>query len=350
MKKVKWGVIGAGGIADRRTIPGMMIARNAQLIAVMDVAEDAANRVAKKYGVEKVYLREKDLIRDPDVEAVYIASPANKHTKQVAMAAEAGKHILCEKPLAMKAEQAAEVAKVVRAAGVKFAEGYMMRFNALHKKAKKMVDQGTIGNLVFGRAQLSCWYPDMPGAWRQVPRLGGGGSLIDMACHCYDLLRMFMGEVVEVVAFCNTLTFKYKVEDSATTMLRFESGAHAVVDTFFNVPDSAGQDRLELYGNKGSIQAQGTIGQLPGGEMVAYLSPAAKEYDAQQDKTSLDVRRRKIQAKPYNTYTAEIEALSNCILKDRPVQVNALEDSIIVLKVIEAAYRSAKSGKVEKVK
>lgn len=350
MKKVKWGVIGAGGIADRRTIPGLMIAKNAELVAVMDIDEEAAQRVAKKYDVDKAYTKEKDLIKDPDVQALYIASPANKHAKQVIAAAQAGKHLLCEKPLAMTVEQAKEVAVAVEKAGVKFAEGYMMRFNTLHQKAKKMVDQGTIGDIVFGRAQLSCWYPDMPGAWRQVPRLGGGGSLIDMACHCYDLLRMFMGEVKEVAAFCDTLTFKYKVEDSATTMLRFESGAHAVVDAFFNVPDAAGQDRLELYGNKGSIQAQGTIGQLPGGEMTAQLSPAGKDYDPQQDKASLDVKQRTIQAKPYNTYTAEIEALSKCILKDLPVEVNTLDDSILVMKIIEAAYRSAKSGKVEKVK
>ena len=350
MKKVKWGVISAGGIADRRTIPGLMIAKNAELAAVMDIDEEAAKRVAKKYDVDKAYTKERDLIKDPEVQAIYIASPANKHAKQVIAAAQAGKHLLCEKPLAMTVAQAKDVAKAVRKSGVKFAEGYMMRFNTLHQKAKKMVDDGVIGDVVFGRAQLSCWYPDMPGAWRQVPRLGGGGSLIDMACHCYDLLRMYMGEVKEVVAFCDTLTFKYKVEDSATTMLRFESGAHAVVDAFFNVPDAAGQDRLELYGNKGSIQAQGTIGQLPGGEMTAQLSPAGKDYDPQQDKASLDVKQKTLQAKPYNTYTAEIEALSKCILKDLPVEVNTLEDSIIVMKIIEAAYRSAKSGKVEKVK
>jgi predicted dehydrogenase len=171
-----------------------------------------------------------------------------------------------------------------------------------------------------------------------------------MACHCYDLLRMFMGEIVQVAAFCNTLTFKYRVEDAATTLVRFESGAHATVDTFFCVPDAAGRSRLELYGNKGSILAEGTIGQTPGGDMVAYLSPQAKGYDAQQEKASLDVKPRKIAAKPYNTYTAEIEALSDCILKDKPVAVNGLDDSLVTLKVIEAAYRSAKTGKVQRVK
>ncbi len=351
MKKVRWGVIGAGGIAYRRTIPGMMLAKNAELVAIMDVADEALERVGEEFGVApaKRYASDKALINDPDVDAVYIASPANKHKKQVAMAAAAGKHILCEKPLAMTVKDAIEVAQLVRKAGVKFAEGYMMRFHTLHQKAKKMIDEGKIGQVVFARAQLSCWYPDMPGAWRQVKRLGGGGSLIDMACHCYDLLRMFIGEPKEVIAFCDTLTFSYKVEDSATTMLRFKSGAHAVVDTFFCVPDSSVESRLEIYGNKGSILAKGTIGQMPGGEMVANLSPKAAQYDAQQERDSLDVKARRITAKPYNTYTAEIEALSRCILKDEPVTVNTLDDSLAVMKIIEAAYRSAKTGKVEKL-
>ena len=241
MAKVKWGVIGAGGIAYRRTIPGLMLAKNAELVAIMDVAQDALDRVAKEFKVDpgRCYLRPKDLIADPDVEALYIASPANKHKKQVIMAAEAGKHILCEKPMAMTVKDAVEVAKVVKKTKIKFAEGYMMRFHTLHQKAKQMIDDGEIGKIMSARAQLSCWYPEMPGAWRQVPSQGGGGSLIDMACHCYDLLRMFIGEVQEVAAFCDRLTFKYKVEDSATTMLRFKSGAHATVDTFFCVPDSS---------------------------------------------------------------------------------------------------------------
>ena len=94
MKKVKWGVIGAGGIADRRTIPGMMIAKNAELVAVMDIFEDAANRVAQKYGAKKVYLKDKDLIKDPDIDAIYIASPVNKHGKQVVMAEMQGPGVL----------------------------------------------------------------------------------------------------------------------------------------------------------------------------------------------------------------------------------------------------------------
>jgi len=354
MKKVKWGVIGAGGIADRRTIPGLMLAKKAELVAVMDVNRKASKRVAKNYGLKpkKAYTCDAELLADPDVEAVYIASPVFEHAKQIKMALAAGKHILCEKPLAMTVAEVKELAKLIKKSKLKFSEGFMMRFNTLHVKAKELIEEGVIGPPVFGRAQLSCWYPDMPNAWRQDPKLGGGGSLIDMACHCYDILRMLMGEIVEVSAFCDTLTFKYKVEDSATTLLRFESGAHGVVDTFFNVPDAAGQDRLEVYGNKGSIQAEGTIGQMPDGKMVAYVSEAAKDYDPQQEKSSLEVSVKKIKATSpkKNTYAGEIDYLSECILSDTEPEINTVEDSVQVFKIIEAAYKSAKTGRAQKVR
>ena len=165
-----------------------------------------------------------------------------------------------------------------------------------------------MGQVVFARAQLSCWYPDIPGAWRQDPKLGGGGALIDMATHGYDLLQYIVGSrVSEVMALTDTLTFGYPVEDSSTTLLRFENGAHGVVDAFFNVPDAAGQDRLEIYGNKGSIQAEGTIGQLPGGKMVAYTSDLARGYDPEQSKASLDVAMREIDYTPVSMYAAELD-------------------------------------------
>lgn len=346
MEPVKWGVIGAGGIADRRTIPGMMGAKNITLVAVMDISKEATDRVAAKYGVSEKYYTVEDLLNDGDIDAVYIATPAYLHHDQAIAAANAGKHILLEKPLALTLKDGEDIVAACRERGVKLTEGYMMKFHALHRRAKDIVEEGLLGSLVMGRAQLSCWYPDLPGAWRQDPALGGGGALIDMATHCYDLLRLYMGRIKEVFAFTNTQTFHYPVEDSSTTLLRFESGAHGVVDCFFNVPDAAGQDRLELYGNKGSILAEGTIGQTGGGHMVAYLSSDAKAYDPQQSKTSLDVEVQEISAEEVNPYTAEVEYLSDCILKDVEPTVNTGEDGLEIMRIVEAAYESGRTGKV----
>ena len=101
MKKVRWGVIGAGGIADRRTIPGMMLCDRAELVAVMEVNMELAEKCRAKWNCKRAYDNERDLLSDPEIDAVYIASPVVMHAPQARMAADAGKHILIEKPLAM---------------------------------------------------------------------------------------------------------------------------------------------------------------------------------------------------------------------------------------------------------
>ncbi|MCD6335157.1 MAG: Gfo/Idh/MocA family oxidoreductase [Candidatus Latescibacteria bacterium] len=343
-KKVGWGVVGAGGIADRKTIPGLLEAKNAKLVAVMSMPNESTDELAKKYGV-RGYYTEQALLADPAVDAVYIATPVYLHHKQAIMAAEAGKHLLIEKPLAIGVPEGQAVVDACRKAGVKACEGYMMRFHTLNLKAKEMVDDGLIGNVVMGRAQLSCWYPDMPGAWRQDPKLGGGGTLMDLASHCYDLLEMYIGPIQSVMALVNTQTFQYSVEDSSTTLLEFKSGAHGIADCFFNVPDGSALSRLELYGNKGSILLEGTIGQAPGGRMIAYLSDDAREYDPMQNAASLGVERREITVEPKDMYTAEIEHLSDCILNDREPEVNRLEHGLGILSTVMAAYESGRTGK-----
>lgn len=341
---IKWGIIGCGGIARRRMIPALSECKDSVVVAVMDVNRAASDEVAAEIGA-RAYYTEADLLADPEVQAVYIATPVFLHHGQVTQAAAAGKHILVEKPLALAESDGEEMLAAAKNAGVFLTEGYMMKYHALNVRAKELVEQGEIGPVVFARAQLSCWYPDMPGAWRQDPKLGGGGSLIDMATHCYDLLQYVIGsKIKEVFAFTDTLTFKYPVEDSSTTMLRFENGAHAVVDAFFNVPDSAGQCRLEFYGNKGSIIGEGTIGQAPTGKMVAYLSDDAKAYDPQQAKSSLDVTVREVDYTPVNMYAAEMDYLSRCISTGVTPTVNTGEEGLRILKVARAAYESSQNG------
>lgn len=341
---VKWGIIGCGGIAKRRMIPAASEMKISEFVAVMDVDRGVTDEVAITSGA-KAYYTESDLLADPDVQAVYIATPVYLHHKQVLQAAAAGKHILVEKPLALDVEQGEEMVVACRNAGVYLVEGYMMKHHALHVQAKDLVARGEIGSVVSARAQLSCWYPDIPGAWRQDPSLGGGGALMDMATHCYDLLEFVIGSPIqEVFAFTDTLTHRYPVDDSSTTLLKFENGAQGTVEAFFNVPDSAGQDRLEIYGNKGSIQGECTIGQMPTGKMVAYLSDDSKGYDAEQSKDSLDVKVREIAFEPVNMYATEIDLLSQCIESGTAPNMNTGEQGLHILKVAKAAYESSKTG------
>ncbi len=345
---VKWGVMGAGGIAYRRTIPeGIIRAKNAQLTAVLDVEEKRIKEIADEYKV-KGYSNEETLLNDKEVVAIYVATPVHLHCQQVIQAARAGKHVLCEKAMALTVEDCQEMIDVCRENKVKLGLGFMMRFHAYHQKARELVREGALGKPVLGRAQLSCWYPDLEGAWRQDPELGGGGSLIDMGSHCIDLLEfIFDSRVKEVSCFTDTLVHSYPVEDSATVLLRFDNGAQGVVDSCFSIPDASSKNRLELYGTRGSLLAEGTVGQGEAGELTAYLEKEDKGYDAQQRRTSS--REEKITPAPINMYQAEIEHFSQCLEENKEPAISG-EEGLWSQKVIRACYQSSREKRVVTVK
>lgn len=340
-RKIKWGVLGSGGIAKRRTIPeGISQAENAQLVAVYDINSQANEEVGQKFGAKAV--KSVGSLLKSDIEAVYIATPANLHCKYVLACAKAGKHVLSEKPLGMKVKEAQKMIDACRQAGVTLGTAFMMRFNTQHQAALKMIKEGKLGKLVYGRAQLSCWYPPIEGAWRQDPATGGGGSLMDMGGHCIDLLEMLFGKIKKVSCFINNTVHNYKSEDSAVVSLFFANGAMATVDTFFCIPDNSSKNVLELYGSLGGIIAKGTIGQGAAGEMVAFLEAGAGGYDAAQARAAAEGVA--ITPAPVNTYKAEIEEFGNAIIENRQ-PLNSAELGLQSQKILDACYKSARTGK-----
>jgi len=347
-KRIKWGVIGAGGIAFRRTIPeGLMKASNAQLVAVMDAVKPTAEKAGGEFGVPW-YADEDALLVHPGVEAVYIATPAQYHYRQAMKCLKAGKHILVEKPMALKVDECKKILVFARSKKLRIGVDFMMRFNTLNGKIREMTARGDLGKPVMARAQLSCWYPSIPGAWRQNAAKGGGGSLIDMGCHCIDLLEYIMGSRVrEVSCFTGRVVQAYPVEDTAVMTVRFANGAIGIVDACFSIPDNSSQNILEIYGSKGSIIAKGTIGQGPGGEATAYLETAAKGYDARQARTTS--KTQTITAAPFNTYRAQVESFSAAILAKTEPPIPG-GDGLWNQKLMLAAYESARRKKVIAVK
>jgi predicted dehydrogenase len=228
-----------------------------------------------------------------------------------------------------------------REAGVQLGCGFMMRFHSQHQKALKIIQQGKLGCPVYGRAQLSCWYPPQEGAWRQDLAHGGGGSLIDMGGHCIDLLEMYFGVVKKVSCSTNRTIHSYASEDSAVAMLFFANGALATVDAFFCIADAGSKNVLELYGSRGSILARGTIGQASAGEMKAYLVPSEEGYDARQARVA--AAGVEIPADRVNIYQAEIEEFSQAIIEGRPTTIGG-DIGLRSQKILAACYESAKSG------
>ena len=168
---------------------------------------------------------------------------------------------------------------------------------------------------------------------------------MDMAIHTVDILRYMFGEVKEVASFNDTTVHKYPVEDSGIILLRFENGAYGVCDSFFNIPDEAAKGVLELYGTKGSLIAEGTISQVAGGKMLAYITKGEKGYDAQQKRAG--VMPVDIQAELKDMYQAEVEDFIDAI-ENHQKPMNSGEEALKNFEVVQAAYESQKRGIVVK--
>lgn len=339
--KLKWGVIGSGGIARRRTIPeGIVPSANGELAAVYDVDAAANAAVAAAHATTAVDTIEALLERS---DVVYIATPVYLHCPQVLACARAGRHVLCEKPLGRTVAETEQMIAACNGAGVQLGTAFMMRFVAQHQAAARMIQQGKLGKPTYGRAQLSCWYPPIEGAWRQRPEEGGGGSLIDLGGHCIDLMEMFFGPVRRVSCLLNRTVHAYASEDSAVATLSFASGALATIDAFFCIPDHSSKNVLELYGSGGSIIAHGTIGQGVAGTMVAYLEEEGAGYDSQQTRPAR--AGVAIEPVPVNPFRAEVEEFAQAILDGR----QPANDGLLGLRsqrVLAACYESARTGKV----
>ena len=337
MNKVKWGVIGCGGIADRRTIPGMMLADNAELVAVMDASLTAAQGVRKKYNAAYAFDRYEDLLALDEIDAVYIASPVFAHKEQAIAAAKAKKHILLEKPLGLTLADSFEIIEACEREGVKLGVGLMMRYHAYHQAIKELIAAGKIGEIVSMRAQFTCWYPKMDNAWRQDRSLSGGGALMDMGIHCIDLLQYISGlNAVECTGYAHNQTFGYDADDSAAVIMKMENGAFAYVDSNFNIPDAAAKCPLEFYGTKGSIIAVGTLGQDETGTVEILSCDDSAEYDAQQNRSL--VRAETLTVDFGNMYTKEVEAFGKAVLNNTEPPVNG-RNSILNQQIIDAIYK-----------
>ena len=336
------GVIGAGGIARRKTIPALVRSGSCRLVAVMNPSR--AEEIAAEFDVPAAYTTVQDLLQDSAVEAVYIASPVHVHAQQIEQAALAGKHILCEKPLTRTLREAENAVAHCRRQGVILQEGYMMKFHGAHVKMKELIERGRLGRVVSIRAQLSCWYPPMSGAWRQDPGTGGGGALMDMATHLYDLLVHFAGPVKRIMAMTGRLVHGYSSEDASTTLLEFASGAHATVDSFFCIPDEASRTRLEIYGSQGALLSEGTVGQGSGGTLEGVFGLGEASYDAAQNK-DLATGFERISFDPVDPYNAEFEAFARSAVNGETPELNGVDNTLRIMKLVDLAYASAAAGR-----
>lgn len=323
---VRWGIIGAGGFADRRILPILKEARGCQLEAVMVRDKERARKLAEKYGARRYYDSAEELLQDREIDAVYICTPVYLHKEHTIKAAQRGKHVLCEKPLALNVEEGVEMVKTCREKGVKLMVAFMMRFHPAHREARRIIEEGALGKVVLAHIQNFLWYPPTEGAWRQNPKLGGGGALMDVGSHCIDLLTFLLGKAKRALGIMDNVLFPYPVEDTSVLFLEFERGCRGVVENSFAIPHR--ENHLEIYGERGSLLISRSIGPYTDFRM-RLLSEKGEEV---------------LPLSYENPYRLEFEAFSQCIEEDSPSPITG-EEGVENLRIMEAAYTSAEEGK-----
>lgn len=334
MSKIRWCIIGAGGIADRRTIPAIISDPNNQLVAVMDKVESMAEKMGAKYGV-KYYSDEEKMLIENECDCVYISTPVMCHYSQAMLALKYGRHVFIEKPIGFNSEQGEQILEAFKRANKQLSVGYMMKYHNLNVLAKRMVENDKIGQVASMRLQFTCWYPKIEGAWRQIKKLGGGGALMDLGVHCIELAEFILDEEIESVnGFMNTRTFAYEVEDQAIIAFKTKSGVLGHIDVNFNIPDKASESKLEIYGTKGYIIAKGTLAQEEVGELSYLYSPQG-DYSAEQnrayDKPEI------FYGEKGNLYLKQIQDFCN-IIKSGKTDYYYAERAVQVQKVVDEFY------------
>jgi xylose dehydrogenase (NAD/NADP) len=244
--RIGWGVLGAAGVARRRFLPALQEARNGYLVAVGSRSLDRAAAVVQAVGQGRAAGSYEEVLEDPAVDAVYIPLPNSLHEPWTRKALAAGKHVLCEKPLALRAAAAEELAQAAAAAGRVVMEGFMYRLHPQYEPAvwQPLVEQ--IGPLRSAHVRRS--YPfDRPGDIRENPTLGGG-ALWDIGCYCLDLLGWQLGEPLEVQAMGE---LRDGLDWTTAAQLRLASGVLASAWWSFAGPLS---QRLSLVGERGTLE------------------------------------------------------------------------------------------------
>ncbi|HEY1677116.1 MAG TPA: Gfo/Idh/MocA family oxidoreductase [Candidatus Sulfotelmatobacter sp.] len=261
---MNWLVIGIGDITKRRVIPAIQAEPRSKLYAV--VTSDPAK--AAPYNT-RVFQALDDALADPHIDAVYVGTPVFLHASQSIQSLKAGKHVLCEKPLAMNEAQARSMVEAGEAAGKFFGVAYYRRFYPKIQRAKRLIESGAIGRPVMAELTNHMWF-DGTGAraWLFDPVKSGGGPLFDVASHRIDVLNFLFGRPRRVMAQLSNVVHHYAVEDNATVMIEYENGVRGMVDVRWH--SKIHRDECRIRGTEGEIQ----LSPLNGPDLIY---PAGRE-------------------------------------------------------------------------
>lgn len=259
MKQINWGFIGCGEVTEKKSGPAFNEVDGSQVVAVMSRSENKARSYAERHHVRKWYTDASELIEDPDVNAVYIATPPSSHATFAIMAMRAGKPCYIEKPLAASYNDCIRINRISEQTGVPCFVAYYRRYLPYFQKVKEIIESGTIGNVVNVQVRFSVPPRDldfqsgkeMP--WRLQPDIAGGGYFYDLAPHQIDLLQNLFGVITRAHGYPANRAHLYQAEDTLSACFFFESGIPGSGSWCFVGHESAKEDCIEVIGEKGSL-------------------------------------------------------------------------------------------------
>ncbi len=251
---INWGLIGCGDISRMRVAPGIQAQQDSFLLAAMSPFQKELDDFLKMFSVPHGYLSIDEMLKNDEIDAVYVATPIFLHFEPALAALKAGKHVLVEKPMAMTDEQCQQLIAQAECNNVKLGVSYFRRFFPKISEIKRLIESGEIGQVVQVRISFHSQYnpaPDDPKRWRVEKKKSGGGPLWDIGCHKLDLLVELFGVPTSVFAFMDTQTFDYDVEDSCSMLLKLQNGAHCIAT--FNWNSKIWADEFVILGTEGRI-------------------------------------------------------------------------------------------------
>jgi len=279
---IKFGIIGTGEIVKNRFMPAISLIDEVQVTALMDVDEKRAKALATEYGISKTYTDPQHICEDKNIDAVYIASPPNAHFSQVRQAAENGKAILCEKPMAPTLLETRAIVDVCEKEDVLLMIALTSRFAQSHIKVKELIQAGYIGEPVLVKIEYfySITTIDGPSFTINQFRLQknrGGGALLDIGVHAFDLIHYLLdGEIVEVCAYSSPLTLPVDVDDTSVVIARLASGSIANISIGINLVE--GKNGIDLYSPYGAIITEKSFSQEPTGHVKSFVAGKWMEH------------------------------------------------------------------------
>ena len=337
-----WGIVSTGLHPENKIAPAVNAAADAELAAVCSRDQGRADAFAQRHGARAAYSSLDALLSDPRVDGVFISSPNSLHAVQSIQAAQAGKHVLCEKPMTTTLEDAVAMVRACQEQGVKLGVGFELRHNPGHVLARRLVADGALGRITLAQGQWGFGtrgqetFPPREGLrqwWDDPEAIGGASTMMGTGVHVMDLLRFVLGqEIAEVAAITDGQTAEHPLEQIATLALRFSGGALGTLVCGRLLPDT--RNDLALYGIEGRFTSQETIWEAQKGE-IQVVSDTVNRTESYPENY-------------LGNFIAQTEDFQRAVAEDREPAATGI-DGLRVVETTLAAIESARTGRTVKI-